>query len=150
MSNVIEISIIADRSGSMNEWGKKDLMEYLLRCVGYYIQDGKFNSFNIKFYALSDKISLLDDADGYSPEGKTDISRLLVFVCATGGRSLFLSDGNFAVRKSAEKLSVPILLPVAVGCDHNKSTLKSISSSGNVYSADNILVALNDLCFGGL
>lgn len=146
---MIDINIIADGSGSINEWGKKDLMEYLLRSVYSYVQDDRFNKFNFIYFVWNENIRTIGTDYDFTIGGKSNVKCLLEFISKNRNKTLLLSDGNFTISKK-EKFCIESLLPVAVGCECNKSSLRKLSSKDNVYNTDNILTAINDLCFGGV
>jgi hypothetical protein len=109
----------------------------------------KFRAFNFKYFMFNDNVRELKDVDEYSAIGRVEFNLFANFITQNKGKYLILSDGNFTVNRKSLTWRDAALFPVAVGCDCNKSTLKTLSANGTVYNADSIITTINDLCFGG-
>ena len=143
-----KILVIIDSSGSMREWGKKDLLIYLVNTIKNYIIDEKFKNFEFEYYSWGEQVVKMNDFNSIETKGKSNISNLHNFVINNDGKILLLSDGNFEPNKKID-FKEKNILSISVGCDSHRTNLRLLLSPKKTYDTDCILQAINILCFGG-
>lgn len=146
-----EIIIIIDSSGSMNEWGKKDSLVYLLSTIKNYFNKKDLNDSKVRYYIWNSELKELSEFVDLTVFKKHDIKKLQEFVSRDNVKKssiILLSDGNFKVPKKI-KFNKHNLYPISIGCDCNRLTLSSLSPVKKVYDCNSLLQILHRICFGG-
>lgn len=143
-----KIIIVADRSGSMDEAGKSDIELNAIRAIRAWCRQ---NDVETEIFAWGKTVEPAVSSFA-SCEGCADIEALEQFCRELPPHScvLLLSDGVFQEECSAAQAAAgSYLIPVAVGADHDRESLRSLSgweaSDAGVYDAYEILDAVRDL-----
>lgn len=145
------VDIIIDCSGSMNEWGKKDLLIYLLNTIKNQCNKDIFRENTIKYLQWNSTLSTIANPNDILVFGNSDISKLYGYINASateGSSIILLSDGNFDTHKKP-KFNFHNIYPISIGYDCNVNTLRSLSSESKVYTCNEILEILHRISFGG-
>lgn len=142
------LNILIDCSGSMKEWGKDELIKSFINLFHRYSNSLDFQNYKFNFYYWNEKVEKFDD-NKYSLEGKSNLKALLVFLENNNDKNILLSDGNFEITIPLKQKNYSLIC-VCIGSDSNPLTLKKLSSTNFAYSADKILYALKNICFGGV
>lgn len=162
----MDLYILVDVSGSMNEMGKIHLQRNLCRYVAQLqlIDQEKYSGFDICFYQWAQNVSevaLQSDGDipALDAEGSSKLCVLSDFLSQhlndTGRLMvLILSDGNFpnsdivSFQNQLGTFSDLIIRTVAVGADADLLKLKKISTNNSIYLSENIASAIDSTIFG--
>lgn len=143
-----KIIMIADRSGSMNEAGKSDIELNAIRAVRAWCRQ---RGIETEVFAWGETVE--SAVSSFAPcEGSADLAALEQFCKKLPPHSgvLLLSDGVFGEMCSVAQPATGLhLIPVAIGADHDRQNLRSLSgweeSDAGVYDAYEILDAARDL-----
>lgn len=134
-----KIAIIIDGSGSMNEWGKKSLLIYIINAI-----KNACNS-EIKCFIWNEQILKLEDENNFKLLGKVDTNELINFVSKREYNDysfIVLSDGSFRQNNDIDFKEFN-MYPIAIGCDSDAYMLSKLSKSGKCYDCSDIFKILN-------
>lgn len=152
-----KINVIIDGSGSMNEWGKKELIIYLLNNIKNECEEKLLiESEKIQFFIWKNKIDKLENIHDFDLSGRNDLDDLYEFFVQESefeNDILFISDGNFnnSIYDDLNKFHSKSfkIYTIAVGYDKDLYTLKFLSYENKVYSPEDIITILEEIYFKG-
>ncbi|MGI2014864.1 hypothetical protein [Shewanella oncorhynchi] len=162
----MDLILIVDTSGSMNDMGKIHLQRNLSRYAVQLreIDQEKYKDLNIRLFLWEQniyEITMQNDRDvpALTANGSASLNALSNFLSNNPteteiSRFLILSDGNFSnsdivsFQNRHGAFSDLLIRSVAVGADADLLKLKKISTNNTVYLSENIASAIDSAIFG--
>lgn len=162
----MDLILMVDTSGSMNDMGKIHLQRNLSRYAVQLREIGqeKYKDLNIRLFQWEQniyEITMQNDRDvpALIANGSASLNALSHFLSNNPtdteiSRLLILSDGNFEPDDYKSFLTwkkeniPPLIRTVAVGADAGLLKLKIISTNNTVYLSENIASAIDSAIFG--
>ncbi len=162
----MDLIVIIDTSGSMNEIGKihlqRNLSRYAVQLRG--IAQEKYKDLNVRLFQWEQNICEITiqnnrDVPALTANGSASLNALSNFVSNNLTdtellRILILSDGNFpnsefvSFQNRRGTFNDLLIRTVAVGADADLLKLKKISTNNSVYLSENIASAIESAIFG--